>query len=438
MIKFDKYKHSNIDWIVEIPNEWKIDRVTNICEQNKIKNKNLNERNLLSLSYGKIVQKDIDSAFGLLPESFENYQIIEHGDIILRLTDLQNDKKSLRVGFSEQRGIITSAYLGLKFNKSVNSKYIFYLLYLYDIKKVFYSQGGSMRQSMKFDDFKTMPLILPNKSYQDICVNYLDIKTTAIDKKIELFSKKNSYYKELRKRLINDVVSKGLDNNVELKDSGIDWIGKIPKQWDITRLKAIGTIETSSVDKKINENEDLVKLVNYTDVYNIQNKEIRNRENYMVVSANNTQKKSKRLIKGDVLFTPSSETLEDIGVSAVVMEDLENTLYSYHLLRLRFNRKIDLNFKKYLFNNSFVQTYFSKSATGTTRKILGLNTFNNLPLIIPNSIEEQIKIAEFLDKKTQTIDSIVENINKQIETLKELRKSLINDVVTGKIKVVDN
>jgi len=155
----------------------------------------------------------------------------------------------------------------------------------------------------------------------------------------------------------------------------------------------------------------------------------------MVVSANIKQLKHKQLKEGDVLFTPSSETIEDIGVSAVVMEDLFNTLYSYHILRLRFNKIMFLNFKKYLFNNEFVQFYFSKSSKGTTRKILGLNCFYNLEVPIPPSYEEQKTIADYLETKTAHIDRITETINTQIDKLKELRKTLINDVVTGKIKV---
>jgi type I restriction enzyme S subunit len=220
-----------------------------------------------------------------------------------------------------------------------------------------------------------------------------------------------------------------------MKNSGIDWIGQIPEHWDIIRMKSLGNIETSSVNKKIEDDEDIVKLVNYTDVYGNKNKEIKNNDDYMRVSANSNQIKSKILKEGDVLFTPSSETIEDIGVSAVVMENLDNTLYSYHLLRLRFSKIVHLNFKKYLFNNDFVQLYFSQSATGTTRKILGLNTFNNLPLILPSTLNEQEEIADYLDSKTQTIDKVINNISSQVITLKELRKTLINDVVTGKIKV---
>jgi len=438
MMKYKKYKTSGVEWLDDIPEHWSVMRTTNYCIQNKKDNIELKETNLLSLSYGRIIRKDIDTSFGLLPASFSGYQIVDNGYLIFRLTDLQNDKRSLRVGFCNEKGIITSAYLGLIFDKRMDRKFSFYLFYSYDIKKVFYSQGGSMRQSMKFDDFKTIPMIIPPIDEQTAISQYLDTKTQAIDKKIKLLTKKADYYKELRKSIINDAVCKGLDKNVKLKESGIDWIGKIPEHWKVERLKALGEIETSSVNKKIEEDEELVKLVNYTDVYGNMNKEIWNSDSYMVVSANKLQLRYKRLRQGDVLFTPSSETIADIGVSAVVMEDLNNTLYSYHILRLKFSLKMQLNFKKYLFNNDFVQEYFSKSATGTTRKILGLNTFYNLLVVFPPTIDEQTAIANYLDEKTHKIDAIVSNIGKQIDTLKELCKTLINDVVTGKIKVTNN
>lgn len=321
-------------------------------------------------------------------------------------------------------------------------------------------QAGTSKEALNMGQTLNIPIILPQTPQEQTAIaQYLDTKTQAIDKKINLLTKKAETYKELRKSIINEAVTKGLNPDlwdlkinrisekenqanpiikkikVQTKDSGIEWIGKIPEHWEVKRLKSLGEIETSSVNKKIEEDEELVKLVNYTDVYGNMNKEIWNNDNYMVVSANKLQVRYKRLRQGDVLFTPSSETIEDIGVSAVVMEDLKNTLYSYHILRLKFSVKMQLNFKKYMFNNDFVQEYFSKSATGTTRKILGLNTFYNLPVVFPPTIEEQTAIANYLDEKTQKIDAIVTNINRQIETLKELRKTLINDVVTGKIKV---
>ena len=136
---------------------------------------------MLSLRYGRIIRRNIESNFGLLPESFETYNIVEPLDIVLRLTDLQNDKRSLRCGLVKEKGIITSAYLTLRKIKDVDCKYMYYLLHNYDIRKVFYSMGGGVRQSIKFDDLKRLPILLPSIEEQRAITTYLDKKITQID-----------------------------------------------------------------------------------------------------------------------------------------------------------------------------------------------------------------------------------------------------------------
>lgn len=224
-------------------------------------------------------------------------------------------------------------------------------------------------------------------------------------------------------------------NEDEMKDSGVEWLDKIPIQWEILRLRNLGNIATSSVDKKIDEKEEIVRLVNYIDIYNSKTKELYNNSDYMEVSAKEKQIETCDLIKGDVLFTPSSETINDIGYSAVVMEDLKNTLYSYHIVRLRFVKNINLNFKKYIFWSDSFLNYLSSRATGTTRKTLSLNDFKNNYVVVPN-INEQEKIAKFLDEKTAQFDSIISKKEALIEKLEEAKKSLISEVVNGKVKVV--
>ncbi|MFN5513951.1 MAG: restriction endonuclease subunit S [Cyanobacteriota bacterium] len=200
-------KDSGIEWIGQIPEHWQVVRINDIAIQQKIKNIDLKERNLLSLSYGKIKRKDFDTSFGLLPESFETYQIIERGNIILRLTDLQNDKRSLRVGFTPENGIITSAYLCLKILRKVYPHFAYYLLYSYDVAKVFYWFGGGLRQSMKFDDIKIFPFIIPPLSEQKEIADYLDAKSAEIEQIIQTIKTQIEKLKELRKTLINDVVT---------------------------------------------------------------------------------------------------------------------------------------------------------------------------------------------------------------------------------------
>lgn len=436
MTKYEKYKFVNTGWLHCIPENWNIVRCKSIFSE-IVELSKKGDETLLTVSHITGVtprsEKNVNMFFA---ETMEGYKLCKVGDLIINTMWAWMGA----LGTSKYEGICSPAYNIYRKNKNIGFEHR-YFDYLFKtpnfiIEMTRLSKGiVDSRLRLYPKDFYKIEFPLPSQTEQTAIAEYLDTKTQAIDKKINLLTKKAETYKELRKSIINDAVCKGLDKGVKLKESGIDWIGKIPLHWEVKRLKALGEIETSSVNKKIEEDEELVKLVNYTDVFGNMNKEIRNSDEYMVVSANRLQLRYKRLGQGDVLFTPSSETIADIGVSAVVMEDLKSTLYSYHILRLKFSVKMQLNFKKYLFNNDFVQEYFSKSATGTTRKILGLNTFYNLPVVFPPTKEEQTSIANYLDEKTQKIDAIVSNIGKQTNILKELRKTLINDVVTGKIMI---
>ena len=149
-----KMKDSGIAWIGEIPEEWGINTVFQLFTQVKNKNSDLQEQNLLSLSYGKIKRKNIETTDGLLPESFDGYNIIAKNDIVLRLTDLQNDQKSLRVGLATERGIVTSAYLTIRNRSNFLATYLYYYLHAFDISKGFYGMGAGVRQGLNWDGIK--------------------------------------------------------------------------------------------------------------------------------------------------------------------------------------------------------------------------------------------------------------------------------------------
>jgi type I restriction enzyme S subunit len=219
----------------------------------------------------------------------------------------------------------------------------------------------------------------------------------------------------------------------QYKDSGEYWLGQIPENWKILTLKKLGKLSTSSVDKKIVEGEKMISLLNYLDIYKSKNKKIDSNEGFMQVSASEQNIQSSDLLKGDVVFTPSSETIEDIGHSVVISKDLDNTLYSYHVLRLRFNKNYEISddFKKYMFNNMFFLNQLSSKARGTTRMTLGLKDFYSSYICLPH-INEQHQIASFLDHKTALIDEIITKKEKLISLLQAKRQATINEVVTGK------
>ena len=187
-------KDSGIEWIGEIPKSWGINTIFQLCTQVKNKNVGLIENNLLSLSYGKIKRKNIDAVEGLLPESFDGYNIIEKDDIVLRLTDLQNDHTSLRVGISEERGIITSAYLTIRNRSNFVPKYLYYYLHSFDISKGFYGMGAGVRQSLNWDGLKWLKVITPSREEQEQIAEFLNTKCTEID---NLISKKEQYITEI-------------------------------------------------------------------------------------------------------------------------------------------------------------------------------------------------------------------------------------------------
>lgn len=200
-------KDSGIEWIGEIPEHWKVDLLSLLFEEHKQKNTGLLCKNLLSLSYGKIVRKNIDSVGGLLPQSYDGYNVVDKGDIVFRLTDLQNDKKSLRTGLVRERGIVTSAYVTLRSRKSVLSAYYQYLFHSYDVMKVFYGMGDGVRQGMNYGDLRKMLIVTPPHSEQNEIVEFLDAKCTEIDNLISIKLSKIDSLKEYKKSIIYEYVT---------------------------------------------------------------------------------------------------------------------------------------------------------------------------------------------------------------------------------------
>ena len=206
-----KMKDSGVEWIGEIPEDWDVKQLRTYFSRRINKNIHLQEKNLLSLSYGRIVRKNIDTKEGLLPESFDGYNIVEDGDIVIRGTDLQNDHRSLRTGLVTERGIITSAYMTLRSKENVNSTYYHYLLHCYDISKVFYSMGGGLRQSLDYWEFIRMPVLHPTDREQEEIISYIKTKCAAIDAAIEKKKKAIEKLEEYKKSLIYYAVTGKID-----------------------------------------------------------------------------------------------------------------------------------------------------------------------------------------------------------------------------------
>ena len=170
----------------------------------------------MSLSYGRIIRKDINTTEGLLPASFDTYQIVEEGNIVLRLTDLQNDHKSLRVGLVKEEGIVTSAYVCLGVNDTIIPAYLYNVLHSYDIKKLFYSMGGGLRQNLNWQGLKKLDISVPPKDEQRAIAEYIDGKCTKITSLVSEIEAEIDYLKEYKQRLIADCVTGQINVQNEL------------------------------------------------------------------------------------------------------------------------------------------------------------------------------------------------------------------------------
>ena len=200
-------KDSGIEWVGMIPAHWPVHPVYTYFGERKNKNRFGIEDNLLSLSYGRVIRKDINTSDGLLPESFNTYNIVEAGDIIIRPTDLQNDKRSLRTGLVKEHGIITSAYIDLCPIKKVDSRYFHFLLHAYDVMKVFYNMGNGVRQGLNYSEFSRLMVFEPQYEEQVAIADFLDGKVAEIDGIIDQKKEQLEVLDSYKKSLIYEYVT---------------------------------------------------------------------------------------------------------------------------------------------------------------------------------------------------------------------------------------
>ncbi len=205
-----KLKPSGVEWLGNVPEKWQIKPLNALLFEQQQKNTGLKVNKVLSLSYGKIIEKPKEKLRGLVPESFETYQIVSPLNIIIRPTDLQNDQRSLRIGLVKDTGIITSAYMSLT-TKGIDPEYSFWLLASFDYIKIFYNLGAGTRQSLKFTDIKRLPILIPLLTEQKNIVRYIEVATAKLDQTISRAQSEIALLREYGTRLIADVVTGKLD-----------------------------------------------------------------------------------------------------------------------------------------------------------------------------------------------------------------------------------
>jgi len=416
--KYPEYKDSGVEWLGEIPVGWEVKPGLSFISESKEKNTGMKLKTVLSLSYGNIRVKKEEELTGLVPESFETYQIVEVGDLIFRPTDLQNDHVSLRSSISNYRGIITSAYLNLRFNKNIHSKFYHYFFRAIDNNKVIYGLGSGLRQNIDYRDFRRFKFILPPLPEQTAIANFLDDKTAKIDRAVAQKEKLIALLKERKQIIIQNAVTKGLNPNVKLKDSGVEWIGDIPEHWEVKRLKYVATVlmGQSPESRYVNQNgKGLAFLQGNAEFGRIHPKEKNWCDHPKKIALTNDILYSVRAPVGEVNIADKKYCIGR-GLCSISNFNIHQTYLLYG--SILFKQELD------------------KYSTGSTFDAISTLNIKNILLPIP-PLSEQKQIVAYIEEQSAKIDKAISLQQKQIEKLKEYKTVLIDSAVTGKIKVLN-
>ncbi|MGN5167799.1 restriction endonuclease subunit S [Aeromonas hydrophila] len=432
MLKYDTYKNSGVDWLGEIPFNWNIKPGLVAFSENKRSNKGMKEEVVLSLSYGKIIVKPVKKLVGLVPQSFETYQIVEPHDIIVRCTDLQNDQTSLRIGLAKDHGIITSAYLNLKVSDAYSARYLYYYLYALDTTKVIYRFGSGLRQNLSFIDFKRLPVFDIPRDTQTAIADFIDEKTAKIDEAIAIKEKQISLLNERKQILNQQAVTQGLDPTVPMKDSGIEWIGKIPEHWSCLKLKLVCNFILDGTHGSYPRVDVGYRLLG---VRNIVNDEFIFRDDDSKVSYRNFKEISTKfkVSEGDIQLAIVGATLGKVAVVKKLEEDVV-TQRSLATLRVK-HKLINSAFLASFLRSQSYSRYLWSNTSFSAQPGVYLNTIQNSYIALPPK-DEQNLIDEHIKNEAISLNRAIDTAQLEIDRLNEYKIALIYSAVTGKIKVV--
>jgi len=440
MSPYPSYKDSGVEWIGQIPSEYSTIPIKHLIKNiidNRGRTPDLEDEGIPYVEV-KHVNKcgkhptEKTTRF-ISKETYDNFlrKYLKEGDVLYTTVGTLGRTSIIPKDFY---GCIIQNVVGFRINEKCLSTLFYYILnskignhLIYDIVR------GNIQGSVKVTDFIQQKIVIPPNNEQTQIVSFLDTKTQKIDELIEKTEQKIKLLKEKRTSLINHCVTKGLNPNVEMKDSGVEWIGEIPSNWEIVPLKFLGDFQ-NGIGKGSEFFGSGFPFMNYGDVYN---NEITPISVDGKVQSDEIERERYSVLRGDVFFTRTSESKDDIGVSSVCLKTLDESVFSGFVIRFRFfdNSHIP-EYSRYHFQTHWKKVFIESKMNIVTRSSLSQQVLGQLPVLIPSN-EEQTQIVEYLDEKTQKIDSTIEKETQRIELLKEYRQSLISEVVTGKVDVRD-
>jgi len=425
------YKDSDVPWLGKVPEHWDVRPLFSTYHSKLVRNLGMIEKTVLSLSYGQIIVKPEEKLHGLVPESFETYQIVDPGNIIIRTTDLQNDKVSLRVGLVKDRGIITSAYLCLQVKQRLLKDYGYLLLNAYDLLKIFYGYGSGLRQNLDFTHIKRMPVLAPPIEEQTAIATFLDYADRRIRRYIRSKQKLIKLLEEEKQVVINEAVTRGLDPNVPMKRSGIEWLGDIPEHWATLQLKRLVSTVTSGsrgwAEFYSDDGDVFIQSGNLGRSMELNLSFIQH-----VQIPHGTEGIRTKIKRDDILICITGALTGNV---VLVDIDLPTAYINQHVALTRpKHQEIFPRYLAYCLHSRTCQSQFKTTEYGGTKQGLSLNDVKSIVVAVPCRSEQE-SIVSALDEKLDHLRTAIDKTHQEISLFREFRTCLIADVVTGKLDV---
>lgn len=434
MTRYDKYKDCDIEWIGKIPEEWEEVPLKSLFNERKEKNTKMEIVEILSLvkDVGIIKYDEKGNVGNKSKNDISGYNIVYENDLVLNKMNAVIGS----LGVSSYKGLVSPIYLVLskKNGKKLSMKYIEYSFKNKVFQKLFrkYSKGiMEIRESIDYVEFKNSYIPFPPFETQNKIAKYLDNKNGQSKVFISNQEKIIKLLKEQKKAIINKAVTKGINTNVKMKDSGVEWLGEIPEHWEIKKLRFLGTFQNG-----ISQSGDYFgagfPFLSYGDVYN--NSKL---PEFLENQANSSEQDRKlySVCKGDVFFTRTSETIEEIAFSSTCCKTINDAVFSGFLIRFRPKKNVLFDeFSQYYFISEIHRKYFIREMNIVIRASLSQGVLKDLPVLLP-PLNEQMEIYEYINEKVNKIDIAISKAEQEVKLAKEYMESLIFNVVTGQIKV---
>ena len=432
MVRYDTYIDSQTPYVGDIPSHWKMVQNKRVMHKEKRICDTYSGQNIISLTLNGAIVRDL-GAGGKMPATFDGYQYVYPGELLMCLFDI--DVTPRCVGRVNNEGLTSPAYSSFVLHDNANLGYYYYYYLMLDHTKELLHLAKNLRHSLTEEQIGQIKVPLPPILEQQAIAEYLDRKIAHIDAIIAEAKASIEEYKAWKASIIYEAVTKGLDPNVEMKDSGVEWISSIPTNWNVKRTKALFSYGKGLSITKENLVDEGIPVISYGQIHSKKNPGTGVIEELIrFVPESYIKSDPESLVKkGDILVADTSEDLAGCGNAVYVDSDM--TLFAgYHTIILKGNGVSDNKYIAYLMKTDVWRSQIRANVSGVKLFSISKRILNSTSVILP-STEEQKEIINYLDSKCKAIDDIIVEKELLILDLEKYKKSLIFDVVTGKKRV---